>query len=256
MDDGGWSVGGRGGGEREDDERREGEGESGHGRHNDRVDDPYVILGVPRGAPLEEVTSAWRRLAKEWHPDLRGDANAVGRMVQLNAAYEAIRADRTGRPRPPGTRSRGGTTTSGHAEGATAGARRAGDAGGAAAGARRAGWWLAPPVRAALGPELLSSLREGEQVRLLAHCHAGGSWALLALTEGRLLWLLDDLVLGRVRSLPLSAVEAVSLRAARPWRRSPGLRVRGNGHVVIFRGLTPHTAEQIAAAIRRAAPAR
>lgn len=220
------------------------------------MDDPYAILGVPRGASLDEVTAAWRRLVKEWHPDLRGDASAVGRMVALNAAYEAIREDRSGRPRPPGTRSRAGTGAPASAPGRGGGAGGAASAGAPGAGARRPGWWLAPPVRAALGPELLRSLREGEQVRQVAHCHAGGSWALLALTEGRLLWLLDDLVLGRVRSLPLAAVEAVAPSRARPWRRSAGLRVRANGHSVTFGGLTPHTAEQIAAAIRKSTPAR
>lgn len=224
------------------------------------MDDPYAILGVPRGAPLEEVTAAWRRLVKEWHPDLRGDANAVGRMVQLNAAYEAIRADRRGRPRPPGTRNRadGGPGSAGAsaAEAARAAGGAAAGAATGAAGVRRAGWWLAPPVRAALGPELLRSLRDGEQVHEVAHCHAGGSWALLVLTDGRLLWLLDDLVLGRVRSLALAAVDGVAPRPARAWRRSAGLRVRGNGHVVTFGGLTPHTSNRIVAAIRRAAPVR
>ena len=34
--------------------------------------DAYSILGVARGAPWDEITAAYRRLAKEWHPDLHG----------------------------------------------------------------------------------------------------------------------------------------------------------------------------------------
>ena len=31
--------------------------------------DPYTILGVPRSADTAMVSLAFRRLAKQWHPD-------------------------------------------------------------------------------------------------------------------------------------------------------------------------------------------
>ncbi|MFP4566999.1 MAG: DnaJ domain-containing protein [Spirochaetaceae bacterium] len=51
--------------------------------------DPYDILGVPRDAGDEEIRRAYRRLAKQEHPDAEGgDENYFCR---LNDAYEAIR---------------------------------------------------------------------------------------------------------------------------------------------------------------------
>jgi len=49
--------------------------------------DPYDILGVKRGASLDEVKAAYRRACKERHPDLGGSHEA---MVELNTAYAFI----------------------------------------------------------------------------------------------------------------------------------------------------------------------
>jgi curved DNA-binding protein CbpA len=51
--------------------------------------DPYRTLGLPRGAPLAEVKRAYRRLAKQHHPDSAGPATAR-RFIAIQAAYEAI----------------------------------------------------------------------------------------------------------------------------------------------------------------------
>lgn len=53
--------------------------------------DPYEVLGVPRGASEEEVTKAYRALAKKYHPDLNpGDASAAAKMSEINEAYDRI----------------------------------------------------------------------------------------------------------------------------------------------------------------------
>lgn len=60
--------------------------------------DPYEVLGVPRGASQEEVTAAFRKLAKKYHPDLNpGDKNAQSKMAEINVAYEEIKSGRAAR---------------------------------------------------------------------------------------------------------------------------------------------------------------
>lgn len=49
--------------------------------------DPYDILGVARGASLDEIKAAFRRACKARHPDLGGSHEA---MTELNAAYAFI----------------------------------------------------------------------------------------------------------------------------------------------------------------------
>ncbi len=54
--------------------------------------DPYQVLGVRRGASEDEIRQAYRRLAKQYHPDLNpGDANAARKMNEINAAYDRIK---------------------------------------------------------------------------------------------------------------------------------------------------------------------
>jgi hypothetical protein len=51
--------------------------------------DPYRTLGLPRGASLDEVKRAYRRLAKANHPDAAGEA-ALPRFLAIQAAYDQI----------------------------------------------------------------------------------------------------------------------------------------------------------------------
>src|ERR671910_729624 len=52
----------------------------------------YDVLGVSRGARDSEVKAAFRRLAKECHPDsCNGDPGAEKRFKELNEAYEALK---------------------------------------------------------------------------------------------------------------------------------------------------------------------
>lgn len=53
--------------------------------------DPYETLGVSRSASAEEIKRAYRRLAKESHPDRnRGNKAAEQRFKQIQAAYEIL----------------------------------------------------------------------------------------------------------------------------------------------------------------------
>src|SRR5213080_1648427 len=57
----------------------------------DPATDYYQILGVRPGADNEEIQSAYRRLAKEYHPDLHADsAAAAARMARVNVAKSVL----------------------------------------------------------------------------------------------------------------------------------------------------------------------
>ena len=57
--------------------------------------DPYQVLGIDREASEQEVTAAYRKLAKKYHPDLNpGDENAQKHMAEINVAYEEIKSGR------------------------------------------------------------------------------------------------------------------------------------------------------------------
>ncbi|MBX4336143.1 DnaJ C-terminal domain-containing protein [Bartonella raoultii] len=53
--------------------------------------DPYTILGVARTAKPQEIKSAFRKLAKKYHPDHnKDDAKAKEKFSEINQAYEII----------------------------------------------------------------------------------------------------------------------------------------------------------------------
>ena len=54
------------------------------------VRDLYDILGVPRDASAEDIKKAYRRLAREHHPDVNADPQAEERFKEVAGAYEIL----------------------------------------------------------------------------------------------------------------------------------------------------------------------
>ncbi|MDA1330518.1 MAG: molecular chaperone DnaJ [Chloroflexi bacterium] len=52
--------------------------------------DYYEVLGVPRNAPESEIKAAFRRLAREYHPDVNKAEDAEERFKELNEAYAVL----------------------------------------------------------------------------------------------------------------------------------------------------------------------
>ena len=52
--------------------------------------DLYGILGVPRGAPDDEIKRRYRQLARELHPDVNKDPDAERRFKEITAAYQTL----------------------------------------------------------------------------------------------------------------------------------------------------------------------
>jgi curved DNA-binding protein len=53
--------------------------------------DYYETLGVPRDASNEDVRKAYRKLARENHPDVNKDRGAEDRFKEISEAYEVLR---------------------------------------------------------------------------------------------------------------------------------------------------------------------
>ncbi|MCJ2011080.1 DnaJ C-terminal domain-containing protein [Methylobacterium sp. J-076] len=52
---------------------------------------PYDVLGVPKAASEADIKKAYRKLAKEFHPDRnKNDVKAKDRFSEVNAAYEIL----------------------------------------------------------------------------------------------------------------------------------------------------------------------
>lgn len=59
-------------------------------------DDPYSALGVAKDASAADIKKAYRRIAKECHPDLKpGDAEAEAKFKSAAAAYDLLKDPET-----------------------------------------------------------------------------------------------------------------------------------------------------------------
>ncbi len=52
--------------------------------------DYYAVLGVPRGATLQQIKDAYRELALRFHPDRNKDAGAEERFKRISEAYAVL----------------------------------------------------------------------------------------------------------------------------------------------------------------------
>src|SRR6202041_4175692 len=52
--------------------------------------DYYAVLGVRRDAAPEEIKKAYRRLARELHPDVNPDPATQERFKEITQAYEVL----------------------------------------------------------------------------------------------------------------------------------------------------------------------
>ncbi len=192
--------------------------------------DPHAVLGLSADATLEEAAEAYKRLAKQWHPDVMG-VEGLARMTELNVAFELLRAAE----RP------GGASVVGDHVSAKQGRPP------------NTAAWLPAAIRRALGPELLGVLEQDERVDLVT---PAATWAspstLLAVTDRRLLWVLDDAVSNRVRMLRFRDVQQAQQGPMRLRRKRSQLRVqpRYGRRRWTFSDLRPATAVAIAGLVR------
>ena len=52
--------------------------------------DYYALLGVSRQATDEQIRSAYRKLARQYHPDVNSAADAAERFKAVTEAYEVL----------------------------------------------------------------------------------------------------------------------------------------------------------------------
>ena len=123
----------------------------------------------------------------------------------------------------------------------------------AARARRRPGAWLAPRSGARSATSCSACSSPTSAIWLVTPTTTWASpQALLAASDRRLLWLLDDAVSGRVQTLRFAAIEAAEHSVRRPRRRVATLRVRAHsGRRFAFGELNPDTAARLAADRRR-----
>ena len=57
------------------------------------MSDYYEILGIDRNATKDEIKSAFRKMARKWHPDVNKSPEAEAKFKELGKAYETLMDD-------------------------------------------------------------------------------------------------------------------------------------------------------------------
>ncbi|QZX49503.1 DnaJ domain-containing protein [Mycoplasma sp. E35C] len=58
--------------------------------NQNEIDEAYEALGVSRSDSPEAIKSAYRKLAKKYHPDLNKEPGAEAMFKKINQAYEVL----------------------------------------------------------------------------------------------------------------------------------------------------------------------
>jgi curved DNA-binding protein len=56
--------------------------------------DYYQALGIPRTASEEDISKAYRKLARKYHPDVTKEADAPRHFTEINEAYEVLKDEK------------------------------------------------------------------------------------------------------------------------------------------------------------------
>jgi DnaJ-class molecular chaperone len=54
------------------------------------IRDPYEVLGVPRSASADDIKAAYRKLAKQYHPDLNPGKKTEAQFKDVSVAYDLL----------------------------------------------------------------------------------------------------------------------------------------------------------------------
>jgi molecular chaperone DnaJ len=55
--------------------------------------DYYEVLGIGKGAAADDIKKAYRKKAREYHPDVNKNSDAEAKMKEINEAYEVLSDD-------------------------------------------------------------------------------------------------------------------------------------------------------------------
>ncbi len=218
--------------------------------------DPYDMLGVARSASAAEIKRAYRKLAKESHPDRhKGDVRAKDRFAEINAAYEVIgdkdkrgqfdggEIDAEGKPRFKGFEGFSGHGPGGHAGGFggggfenidpstfasifsnLGGGRHAGGTGGETRSFR----FSTGGQAGGAGPDILSSIfggsRRPQQGQPSARPSRGAD------VKAEIAVTLEDIAAGKKPAVSLPTGKTVALTLPKGVSEGQVIRLKGQGH--------------------------
>ena len=55
-----------------------------------QLKDYYRIMGLPRNASIEDIKTVYKKLAKEFHPDVNKTPEAEAKMKVINEAFDIL----------------------------------------------------------------------------------------------------------------------------------------------------------------------